>query len=279
MRKILIIVYSAFLIILLANYFYYKSLYNKQINYIVELLNHQVQIVGLSVDNTNNGFLSDLNQISFSEDLTLFFTNPENQYRASEKMKLFFSKYQDFVTGIKLYDNHKNEFTLKKDSESESGEWLEQPFILHAQAEIFGMEKLVQENRKFDYYLPVIKNNETIGNIVVTVDYQKYFLEIFSVFNLKDYQWQWIVSDSGEIIYDNYEGKIEYSELKKITESLTDGYNDNITHIATIDGKKREIISSYFSTQLLQRNLGLVFSAPTDFFRGILNPKNQKWTS
>ena len=52
-------------------------------------------------------------------------------------------------------------------------EWLEQPFILHVQAEIFHMEKLVQENRKFDYYLPVIKDNETIGNIVVTVDYQE----------------------------------------------------------------------------------------------------------
>ena len=89
-------------------------------------LTRQVQIVGLSVDNTNNGFISDLNQISFSKDLALFFTNPENQYRAKERMKLFFSKYQDFVTGIKLYDNNKNEFTLKKDTESENSEWLEQ---------------------------------------------------------------------------------------------------------------------------------------------------------
>ena len=41
---------------------------------------------------------------------------------------------------------------------------------------------------------------------------KKYFSEIFSVFNLKDYQWQWVVSDSGEIIYDNNENKIEYSQ-------------------------------------------------------------------
>ncbi len=54
MRRILILVYSAFLIILLANYFYYKNLYNKQINYIVKLLDRQVQTVGLSVDSTNN---------------------------------------------------------------------------------------------------------------------------------------------------------------------------------------------------------------------------------
>jgi signal transduction histidine kinase/CheY-like chemotaxis protein len=267
MKRILILAYSAFLIIMIANYFYYKSLYNKQINYIIELLDRQVQIIGLSVDNTNNGFLSDLNQISFSEDLALFFTNPENRYRASERMKLFFSKYQEFVTGIKLYDNKKNEYTLKKDMENESGDWLEQTFVLHVQAEIFNMEKPIQENRKFDYFLPVIKNNEVIGNIVVTVDYQKYFSEIFLEFNLKDYQWQWVVSDSGEIVYDNHEEKIEYSQLENITAGLADGSVENIIHSATINGKKTEIISSYYSTQLLQRDLGLVFSAPTDFFQ------------
>ncbi len=34
--------------------------------------------------------------------------------------------------------------------------------------------------------------------------------------------------------------------------------------------RKLEIISSYYSTQLLQRELGLVFSAPTTFFQKFL---------
>src|SRR5512133_1079722 len=121
MRRILIIVYSAVLAILLVNYFYYNSLYNKQISYITELLNRQVQIVGLSVDNTNNSFLSDLTKISFDEDLLQFFANSNNHFRASERMKLFFSQYGEFVTGIKLFDNKQNEYTLKKDSDAESG--------------------------------------------------------------------------------------------------------------------------------------------------------------
>ena len=270
MRRILILVYTAFLIIMLTNYFYYKNLYNKQINYIVKLLDRQVQTVGLMVDSTNIWFSSDLNQISFKEDLSLFFTSPENQLRAKERMKLFFSKYNDFVTGIKFYDNNKNEFTLKKDNESNSGEWLEQPFILHAQAKMNDMEKLVQENQKFDYYLPVIKNNETIGNIVVTVDYQKYFYRIFSEFNLKDYQWQWVVTNSGEIIYDNSKNRTEYSQLDKITKSLAEGSVANIMHNATVNGKKIEIISSYYSTQILQRDMGLVFSSPITFFQKYL---------
>ncbi len=156
MKRVLIIVYSAFLIIMLANYFYYKNLYNKQISYINELLSRQVQIVGQSVDAANNGFSSDLNKISLEEDLSLFFSMPEKQKMSIEGMKLFFSKYKDFVTGIKLYDDDKNEFTLKFDSDSE--EWLEQSFRLHSQSEIFTVEKLAEENKKFFYYLPVISN-------------------------------------------------------------------------------------------------------------------------
>jgi signal transduction histidine kinase/CheY-like chemotaxis protein len=267
MRKILIIVYSALTLIMLLNYFYYKNLYNKQISYIVELLDRQVQVVGLSVDAVNTSFPSDLNQISYSEDLAQFFTNAENQNRAKERMKLFFSEYKDFITGIKLYDNNRNEFTLKRDVDTQ--EWLEQPFQLHVQAGIFDKEIMVKDGRKYDYYLPIINKstNKVVGNIVVTVDYVKYFTEIFSEFNLKDYQWQWVVGDSGRIIYTNNEKSSDYSRLDAISSGLASGSVESIIHTAKIGGERREIISSFYSTQLLQRNLGLVFSAPTAFFQ------------
>jgi signal transduction histidine kinase/CheY-like chemotaxis protein len=269
MKRVLLVVYSVIFIILIGNILYYRNLYNKQITYIFELLDRQVQIVGLTVDETNNGFLSDLNQINFSEDLTFFFTDPEKHRTAVDRMKLFFAKYENFITGIRYYDNKKNEFTLKKDTESDTGEWLEQSFVLHSQSEIFKMERLATENRRYNYYLPVIdrQTSEAIGNIVVTVDFQKFFRETFTTYNLQDYQWQWVVSDSGEIIYDNYGEVTSYSELGKITSGLTEGSVENVVHHAVIGGKNREIISSYYSTQLLQRDIGLVFSAPTAFFQ------------
>jgi signal transduction histidine kinase/CheY-like chemotaxis protein len=265
MKKILIIIYSVFLVIIIINVFYVKSLYNNQIDYIVTLLNRQVQIVGLAVDSTNNYFISDLNEVSYSEDLSSFFTVLEYQQKAKDKMKFFYSKYQDFITGIKYYDNKRNEFTLKRDDNS--GEWLDQTFILHLQGEIFDMEKLVEENKGFEYYLPVIKENMIIGNIVVTVDYKKYFEAIFSVYNLKDYQWQWVVNDSGQIIYDNSENRIKYNQINRLTAALENGSVGNLIHNAGIDGKDQEIVSSYYSTQLLQRNLALVFSSPTGFIQ------------
>jgi len=268
MKKILIIVYSAFVVIMLTNYIYYQNLYNKQLNYIVTLLNRQVQIVGLSVDNTNNNFLSDMNEIIFAEDISRFFSDPDDQHRIIEKMKLFFSKYENFVTGIKLYDDNRNEFTLKKDETSDiTDEWLEQQFVLHVQGEILPMHQLVSENRRFEYFLPVIKDNKTIGNIAVSIDYQKYFNDIFSVFNLEDYQWQWVVTDSGDLVYDNAGREMNYSRIDIITTAIIEGSVDNLVHRANIEGKSKKIISSYYSTQLLQRELGLVFSAPTEFFQ------------
>jgi signal transduction histidine kinase/CheY-like chemotaxis protein len=264
MRKIIITVYSVFLLILIANYLYYKNLYNNQLNYMEELLGRQVKIVGFSVDSINRGIITDLNQMNYSGELTLFFTDRDNQRLTREKLKLFFSKYGEFISGIRLYDNNKNEFTLRK---GENGDWLEQTFVLHVQAKISDTEKLVHENRRFDYFLPVLNRNETIGNIVVTVDFQKYFKDLFAVFNLKNYQWQWVISDSGNIVYDNYGGKIEYSKLDLITKGQDKGSAGDIIQTAFVNGKKTKIISSYFPTRLLQREIKLVFSARTDPFQ------------
>ncbi|MBN2862976.1 MAG: hypothetical protein JXN62_07430, partial [Bacteroidales bacterium] len=137
----------------------------------------------------------------------------------------------------------------------------------HSQSLIHDIEKLTRENRNFEYYLPVIRNNQSVANIVVSVDYQKYFDEVFSVFNMKEYQWQWVVSDSGQIIYDNTESGIRQIQLDRIITDLENTTTGNLVHKAEIDGKDKDIISSFYSTRLLQRDLGLVFSAPTDFFQ------------
>ena len=263
MKKILIIIYSAFVIIVLANIIYYKSLYNKQIEYITTLLDHQVQLTGITVDDINNTFTSDLSEIGYLEDLGSFFSDQNYKQRAIEKIRFFYSKYQDFITGIKIFDDKKNEFTLK----IEDGEWLEQQFVLHIMNDIFSRDTLLKVNRNFEYYLPIIKNNTVTGNIVVTVDYEKYFNTLFSVYNLKNYQWQWVLDDSGTVIYTNSEDKIIYNEKEKIISALENGSVGNLIHNAVIGGKGQQLVSSYYSTQLLQRDISLVFSSRTGFFR------------
>ena len=267
-RRILILAYAAVAVILLINYFYYNSLYKTQINYIVKLLDRQVQIVGLEVDSTNQYFASDLTAVAMDPEANSFFnkSKPMVNNRMREEIKLFYSKYRDFVTKIRLFDNNHNEFTLSKDENK--NEWIEGEFISLDQKKLVTMDSLKFENSEFNYYITLLeKGGKQFGNIVVTVDYKKFFQKLFSEFRVKDYQWQWVISNNGTIIFDNKGKSIRYSKIEKIALDITNGTYSNIVHDAVIDGKKVEILSSYYSTQLLQRDIGLVFSSQTDFFQ------------
>jgi signal transduction histidine kinase/CheY-like chemotaxis protein len=232
------------------------------------LLDRQAQIVGSSVDKTNNEFASDLNKIIFSEDFLSFFSNQGQKDRITDRLKLFFSKYEDIVTGIKLYDYEKNEFTLKKDETGNN--WLEQTFILHSQGEIVEKDTLLKAEKLFNYFLPVINRGKTIGNIVVTVDFQKYFSSLFAAFALESYQWQWVISDSARIIFTNNNDNHKFSGISSIMHHLEIQEPGNFIHSSESGGTKKEIISSVYPAQLLQRNIGLVFSSTTENFHSYL---------
>ena len=113
----------------------------------------------------------------------------------------FFIRYSDFVTGIKLYDNNRNEFSLKSD---ETGiNWLEHNFVLHEQDEIILEEKLMNQGRVYSWVIPVIHKDKPFGNIVVNIDYLKFFSNLFDESLLSHYQWQWVMSPEGDVIFSN----------------------------------------------------------------------------
>ncbi|MGB4292971.1 MAG: response regulator [Bacteroidales bacterium] len=270
MKRILIIAEVVLLLILLINFFYYRNLYRNQISYMIELLDRQVRIVGLEVDSINYAFTSDLGQITFTNDAYYFFdrTKPEIKNRITEQLKLFYSKYRDFVVKIRLYDDKQNEYTLSKDETK--NEWIEGEFVSLDQRPIEPKEKLIENNSEFNYYMVIFKGGKASGNIVTTVDYRKYFGKLFSKYNLKDYQWQWVLTENGEVVFDNNENLPEYTEIGKITEGLKEGIVSNLIHYAIINNERVEVLSSFYSTQLLERDLGVIFSAPADFFQKYL---------
>lgn len=265
MKKILIIVISAFMIIVCANFFYYSSRFNKQISNKTLYLDRQVKAAGLHTDSINNNFSGDISQIILTDDIFCFFTDPGCRTRTVDRMKLFFIQYGDLVTGIKFYDNNRNEFSLKKD---ETGiNWLEQNFVLHVQDEIILEEQLVQEGRSQSYYVPVMNNGSLFGNIVVDLDYQKFFTYLFRNSSLENYQWQWVLNDSGETVFNNSGWNLSYTGMRRIMDGLGKRGSESMVHRADGGDKPWQIVSSYYTTRLLLRDFCLVYSSPVDSFR------------
>jgi signal transduction histidine kinase/CheY-like chemotaxis protein len=265
MKKINIIVYSVFLLIMLGNVLFFRNLYRNQIEYSVKFLDRQVKIVGSDIDNTSMYIVSDLNEIDFSEDMALFFTDREVNERTKEKIKLYYSKYEDIIVGLMLYNNSGDVYTIFKDEERNS--WLDGSYRAQNIPRIYEMEQLEPDRDKYKYYLPVIKDGKVLGNLVATIDFNRYFSRVFAKYNLEQYQWQWMVNDTGKIVYDNHGGEVAYSELRKIQGQLDAGTAGWIAHRMETEGKSNEIISAFYPINMFGLDFGLVFSAPTDFFQ------------
>lgn len=259
-KRIPVIVIAALAVIIGASFFCFKGIQSNQIKYIARVLDNQVKSAGGSVDGTDEGFINDINRILHSENIQHFISDDDQRTRTIDRMKLFFSKYEDLITGIRIYDDKKNEFTLKKDETGNT--WLEQLFVLHVQGEILPYDTLILQNRTFEYYIPLKHEDILVGNIVVTIDYQKYFERLFSSFKMENYQWQWVIDDSGGIIFTNSRENIRYSQLQKIMRRLDEGAVENLIHSAGGSSNPGEIISSFYSTGLLHRNFNIVFSSP-----------------
>jgi len=265
MRKILIIACSALALIVAIDALFFRILYKNQIEYIIKQLDRQSKIVGSDIDNTSLYLFRDLSEIDFSDDISLFFSNKSVTEKSIEKFKLYYSKYGDLIVTFKLFDLNSNVYTLLKDEEKNS--WIDGSYEAQIQPEIADHEKIETVRGNFDYYLPIINNNKTVGNFVVTIDIQQYFARLFALYNLGEYQWQWVVNDSSKVIYDNHSGTPAYSDIKRVSKQVTDGVAGRLVHSMTIDNKSKEIISSYYPITLLGNEFGLVFSAPTDFFQ------------
>lgn len=265
MKKIPLVAWSSFFLIMLVTVIFYLSLYRNQIEYSNKLLDRQVMIAGSDIDNTSMYIVSDLAELDFSDDFSGFFTDELTNERVTERMKLYYSKYEDIVVGLMLYNTSGDVYTLFKDEERNA--WLDGSYKAQSVPEIFETEHLESERDRYRYYLPVFNDGRVLGNLVITVDFKKYFSRIFTKYNLEQYQWQWVVNDTGGIIFDNHGGEVSYSQLKKIAEGITLGSSGRITHAMEHEGLSNEVISAYYPVTLLGLDFGMVFSAPTDFFR------------
>jgi signal transduction histidine kinase/CheY-like chemotaxis protein len=276
MKRLTTLSYLLIVIIVAVNYIYYNNLYQLQIGYIKNLLGQQVNLIGAETGEVNLYFESDINKIFFEEkkNINNFFSDEYSKERITERLKFFYSKYEDLIVNIEINNTQSQVFNLYK----EEDEWIPNEYISQTQKPIVEREMLSPNRDKYDsYYVIINSDDEVIGNMIVTVDYIKYFSAQFSKYKLEDFQWQWLIDDEGNILYINYltedflgvrnsEG-IDIQNSDAILNNILEGISGNLVHTVTTGDIEEDIISSYYPVTLLKRDFGMVFSAPTNFYQ------------
>jgi len=264
MKKIYFLISLVIILILLANVYYYTDIYKKQVAFQKNFLSKQTQVTGYEIDRYGDRFESDLNYIPFSEDLDLFFENKILQNAIITKLEFFYTKFENLVTNISLYDDQNNVYMLFRDRRNN---FISDIYTTHSQRQLLNRHQIVQTNSEYFYHLPYFKNNVVVGNLVITIDYLKYIESVFEASYLKDIQWQWLIDMDGNVLFNNVASEDEFriTRIDEIVEGITnEDFNAEIQHKAYINGEEKDIISAYYPVYILYREFGIIFSTQSD---------------
>lgn len=265
MKKIYFSVAALIVITLAVNIYYYFDIYDQQIDFQKGFLLKQTQICGYEIEQTEQEFQSDANKILFFNNLVRIFDNKELQTKTISQFEIFYSKYEQLVNQIQIYDNRKNVFSIVKDK---NNQFIHDSYQSHNQRELQPRKRIETVDNNTLYYLPVFKDNRVVGNIEVSINYINYINGVFEKSHLGSTQWQWLIElgEEARILSNNLtKDELNVTHLYKITDDLFEGFQGTIKHAIILDGDEQEIISAFYPTTILGMEFGIVFSLKTDF--------------
>jgi hypothetical protein len=229
------------------------------------VLKSQIQVCKIEIERVVQRFESDLNYILFSDDISDIFSNENSD--GLRKLQLFYSTYNNLVKNIDIYDYNKNVLNVFQDKKKN---FITDNYIAQRQRKLSKEEEVVMENSKYQYVLPVFKDNEVHANIHVTININDYILAELDKFHLKGYTWQWIVDlendqvfSAQDLEYTNFEG------LEKINETLDKGLGDLLIHNVSSDSINYKLLTVYTPIKVLNKDFGIAMS--TDYSECLSN--------
>ncbi len=263
MKKIYIIIPVLIVLLLLANIYYYLAIYNKQLSLQKNILLKQTQVSSSEIERMGYLFESDLNYIIFSENFIDFFSDPAAQRTIITKLEIFYSKYENLVSNIVYFDRNNNVYNLFRDRKNK---YISDSYVAHKQKEISHIDKINLQNGEYLFYLPVFRDNQIEGNLVVTLDYLGAISSVFNKSHMEGIQWQWLIDTEGNILYNNYEDLEEFivPAVMDIANEVAEEMADAIQHRLILNGEEKDIISAFYSIRFLRHDFGIVFSMQSD---------------
>jgi len=262
MKKSILIVIVAVVLLAGLNVYVFNDLYKKQVTYQKSILFDQAELCSHTIENELRRFESDLNYILFSDDISELFSEHAENSNSLRRLELFYSSYSNLIKNIDIYDNNKNVFNLFKDKN-----FITDRYIAQRQRKLADKEVIKVRNNEYQYYIPVFKDNTVSGNIVVSINLANYIISELNKFHVSDICYQWVIHPESKNYTANFPGKIiSIENYDAIVDNLKNDFEGLAKHKMTIDSTTVRIITAYKPLNILDHKFGLAFSFNNDFF-------------
>ncbi len=264
MNKTFLIILVAVLIFIGVNSFFYIRIFREQRDFQAELLTQQIRICGSTIEQNGMNFESEVNYILFSDNISMLFSDSEVKERSSKNLELFYSKYENLINYINIFDNNYNVYRLLKDKVNN---YVSDFYESQRQETLAKRDMLKEDEGRFLYTVPIFQDNEVTSNIIININFEKYINTVFDQYRLENTLWQWILTEDGELTGSQANSLgINEREIERISNDILEGNEGTIVHTIQIDGEPVRVISVYYPISLIRKEFGIVFSMKSDLF-------------
>ena len=263
-RTFFIILISIFLFIGI-NTVFYLTIFNQQLDFQTDLLARQTRLCGSTIEQGGMNFENELNAIPFADYFSELFTNVEIRERGAENLQKLYTRNNELINKITVFDNENNVYSLILDRK---GDFVTDYYESQEQTKLHERDELIFDQDKFSLSIPDFDENGIVrSNIVVEINFTRYVNSIFEQYRLENTIWQWMVTNAGELIATaETDLNIPAHDLKRIGSGIIKGEESSMVHSINVEGTPTRVISVYYPIRLVKRDLGTIFSIKTDLF-------------
>ncbi|MFW5658199.1 MAG: ATP-binding protein [Bacteroidota bacterium] len=251
------------IIIMVLTFISHYKIFDKQLTYQRELMLRQTEKCGNELETGVANFENELNYILFSENDIILEQETWENSSFTDKLQIFYAKYNRLIASIALYDTTQQVFSIYKDKKDK---FILDYFITHKANTLLSKHQLEYSDGNYKFFMPLFQDNKLIGNLIITIDFIRYVNHVFDNYHLRERFWQQLVNFDGKMLTGNFENNPVGLEKENIIISeLEEEMSGFIRHKIYFEEEDEiSLISAYYPIRVLNQGFGVIFSLNTN---------------
>ncbi len=259
MKKIYIFICIILSVLVALNIAYLNRIKSSQLDFQRDILLSQTKLAGNEIETTIKNYENNLTRIIFKNINEIYgiFDDQQSMEYIIADIKNFYAKYRNLISNISVYDNENNFLGFYI---NEQDEFVIDTFSRQQNNSLEPRDIIKSYGSNYLSFFPFFENNVLKGNVVVEIDLEKYLNTIFTLYEIEDVQWMWLLNTEGEIICSGKENDFEVSEIQVLSDSIFNEVVGIHEHSLLIDNNKSTLLSAYYPLNVIKNDFGIVYS-------------------
>ncbi|MDP4207510.1 MAG: response regulator [Bacteroidota bacterium] len=259
MKRIYLIFFLLVGAALCINILFSLSVIRKEVEFEKKIISEQGNRSVARLENTASDFENQINGFLYNDSVLDIFKNSDKNASQIRRLEQIIATFPKLISNISIYSNDNKAFTLYWDKNQN---YVKDFFSTQFQRVLLNKETIKFENDQYEYTIPIFKHNQTIGNIILGINYADFIELYLQPLKVEGFSWVWSTSDSGKILFSNLKSNtFEINSFASVNLVIKDSIQAFYRHSIKTDNGKLNVLSGVFPVRIVNKDFIIAISA------------------